>query len=91
MKRRERIAASLGAMEKIATEWMDRIDEPEALVCFIDFVCEDRRRAFITLEAAGLVVRHLQPNGSVRLQWPKPTHPAVAAFLATVPATSAVH
>jgi hypothetical protein len=62
--------------------WMFLIElgHRDPLKRFKSVMAADRGVALGLLEAADLVIRHHQPDGS-GLEWPQLDHPAVAAFL----------
>src|ERR1035437_3774350 len=66
--------------------WMAAIanGDKDQLRAFTKRIVSDRMLAFGTLEEAGLVILHTQPDGLVRLEWPESDHPAAAAYLATI-------
>lgn len=71
-------------MDSIAEmEAIERGDQ-EVLVEFKRCLARNRTLALETLEDAELVIRRPQADGRVHLEWPKPDHPAAAAYLATV-------
>ncbi len=72
-------------VDRLSAAMMPKIENGDqaALAEFAKSIVDNRANAFHTLRHAGLVIRQTQPDGSIRLQWPKPDHPAVAAFLAS--------
>jgi len=53
--------------------------DPQELASFIETMGEDRKFAFLMLDRARLVELH-----NYVCTWPKPDHPAAAAYMATI-------